>query len=51
MGLRVAAHIETAANFRLALNSGVDLIGHLPAAWQIGAKTYSLTAAAVETNS
>jgi imidazolonepropionase-like amidohydrolase len=39
MGLRVSAHIETAADFRLALNSGVDLIAHLPAAWQIGAKT------------
>jgi Amidohydrolase family len=38
-GLRVAAHIETAADFRLALKSGVDIIAHLPAAWQIGAKT------------
>jgi imidazolonepropionase-like amidohydrolase len=38
-GLRVSAHIETAADFRLALNSGVDIIAHLPAAWQIGAKT------------
>jgi imidazolonepropionase-like amidohydrolase len=38
-GLRVAAHIETAADFRLALNSGVDIIAHLPAAWQIGART------------
>jgi len=39
VGLRVSAHIETAADFRLALNSGVDIIAHLPAAWQIGAKT------------
>jgi imidazolonepropionase-like amidohydrolase len=38
-GLRVSAHIETAADFRLALNSGVDIIAHLPAAWQIGTKT------------
>jgi len=38
-GLRVAAHIETAADFRLALDSGVDIIAHLPAAWQIGPKT------------
>jgi imidazolonepropionase-like amidohydrolase len=38
-GLRVAAHIETAADFRLALRSGVDVIAHLPASWQIGPKT------------
>jgi hypothetical protein len=38
-GLRVSAHIETAADFRLALKSGVDIIAHLPASWQIGAKT------------
>jgi imidazolonepropionase-like amidohydrolase len=38
-GLRVSAHIETAADFRLAVNSGVDIIAHLPAAWQIGEKT------------
>jgi hypothetical protein len=38
-GLRVSTHIETAADFRLALNSGVDIIAHLPASWQIGAKT------------
>jgi hypothetical protein len=37
--LRVSAHIETAADFRLALESGVDIIAHLPASWQIGAKT------------
>jgi hypothetical protein len=38
-GLRVSAHIETAADFRLAVNSGVDIVAHLPASWQIGAKT------------
>jgi hypothetical protein len=38
-GLRVSAHIETAADFRLALDSGVDIVAHLPASWQIGAKT------------
>jgi imidazolonepropionase-like amidohydrolase len=38
-GLRVAAHIETAADFRLALDCGADLIAHLPASWQIGRKT------------
>jgi hypothetical protein len=38
-GLRVAAHIETAADFRLAVDSGVDIIAHLPAAWQIGPRT------------
>jgi imidazolonepropionase-like amidohydrolase len=34
-----AAHIETAADFRLALDCGVDVIAHLPASWQIGRKT------------
>lgn len=29
-GLRVSAHIETAADFRVALDAGVDLIAHLP---------------------
>ncbi len=38
-GLRVSAHIETAADFRLAVEAGVDLIAHLPAAWQIGEET------------
>jgi hypothetical protein len=38
-GLRVSAHIETAADFRLALDSDVDIIAHLPASWQIGKKT------------
>jgi hypothetical protein len=39
VGLRVSAHIETAADFRLALRCDVDIIAHLPASWQIGAKT------------
>lgn len=38
-GLRVSAHIETAADFRLAADCGVDIIAHLPASWQIGART------------
>jgi hypothetical protein len=38
-GLRVSAHIETAADFRLAVESGADIIAHLPASWQIGKKT------------
>lgn len=29
-GLRVAAHIETAADFRTAVAAGVDIIAHLP---------------------
>lgn len=29
-GLRVAAHVETVADFRLAVASGVDVIAHLP---------------------
>ena len=29
-GLRVMAHVETAADFRNAVNSGVDIIGHTP---------------------
>jgi imidazolonepropionase-like amidohydrolase len=29
-GLRVAAHIETAADFRVAVTAGVDIIAHLP---------------------
>ena len=29
-GLRVAAHIETAADFRVAVSAGVDVIAHLP---------------------
>ena len=29
-GLRVAAHIETARDFEIAANAGVDLVAHLP---------------------
>ncbi len=29
-GLRVAAHVETAADFRAAVRAGVDMIAHLP---------------------
>lgn len=29
-GLRVAAHVETAADFRLALSAGVDELAHMP---------------------
>jgi glyoxylase-like metal-dependent hydrolase (beta-lactamase superfamily II) len=38
-GLRVSAHIETATDFRTAIAAGVDVIAHLPGAWQIGAQT------------
>ncbi len=38
-GLRVSAHIETAADFRAAVAAGVDIIAHLPGAWQIGPAT------------
>lgn len=38
-GLRVSAHIETAADFRLAVDMGVEIVAHFPASWQIGAKT------------
>lgn len=34
-GLRVAAHIETAADFRAAVKAGVDMIAHLPG-WRVG---------------
>jgi len=34
-GLQVSAHIETAADFRLALDAGVDYIAHLPASWRV----------------
>lgn len=37
--LRVSAHVETAADFRLAVDAGVDVIAHLPAAWQVGPET------------
>lgn len=33
--LRVAAHVETAADFRVAVAAGVDLIAHLPG-WRVG---------------
>jgi imidazolonepropionase-like amidohydrolase len=29
-GLRVSAHIESAADFRLAVEAGVDIVAHLP---------------------
>lgn len=29
-GLRVAAHVETAADFRVAVAAGVDIVAHLP---------------------
>ncbi|MEN8374678.1 MAG: MBL fold metallo-hydrolase [Gemmatimonadota bacterium] len=38
-GLAVSAHIETAADFRVALEAGVDWIAHMPASWQIGEGT------------
>lgn len=38
-GLAVSAHIETAADFRAAVDAGVDWIAHMPAAWQVGAGT------------
>lgn len=34
--LRVAAHIETAEDFRLAVAAGVDIIAHMPGSWRIG---------------
>lgn len=36
-GLRVAAHIETAEDFRIAVAAEVDLIVHMPGSWRIGA--------------
>ena len=38
-GLLVSAHIETAADFRLAVAAGVDWIAHMPASWQVGEGT------------
>lgn len=35
-GLRSSVHIETAADFRLAVKSGTDFIAHLPGSWQVG---------------
>ncbi|HYE46168.1 MAG TPA: amidohydrolase family protein [Caulobacter sp.] len=46
-GLKVSVHIETAADFRLAVASGVDEINHLPGYMWSGvdtAATYALTA-------
>lgn len=38
-GIEVSAHVETAADFELALSAGVDWIAHLPASWQVGEGT------------
>lgn len=38
-GLRVSVHVETAADFRIAVRAGADIIAHLPGAWQIGPRT------------
>lgn len=35
-GLRVAAHIETAEDFRVAVSAGADIIAHMPASWRVG---------------
>jgi glyoxylase-like metal-dependent hydrolase (beta-lactamase superfamily II) len=35
-GLQVSAHIETAADFRLVVEAGVDWVAHMPASWQVG---------------
>lgn len=35
-GLRVSAHPETRADFRVAVEAGADLLAHLPASWLIG---------------
>lgn len=45
-GLRVSAHIETAADFRTATAAGVDEINHLPGYWWPSGKgePYRLTA-------
>ena len=37
--VRVSVHIETAADFRVALDAGADLIAHVPGSWQIGTST------------
>ena len=47
-GLRVAAHVETAADFRCAIEGGVDLIAHTPgygAGEGDDLESFSLTAA------
>lgn len=38
-GLEVSAHVETAADFELAVSAGADWIAHMPASWQIGEGT------------
>jgi len=38
-GLRVTAHVETAADFRLAVSAGVDEIAHLPG-WFVAAPAH-----------
>lgn len=35
-GLRVAAHIETAEDFRRAVAGGVDIMAHMPGSWRLG---------------
>ena len=35
-GLRVSVHPENRADFRAAVESGADIVAHLPASWQIG---------------
>jgi len=46
-GLRVVAHVETAADFRTAVAAGVDEVGHLPGYWWPGGsgEPYRLTEA------
>lgn len=49
-GLRVAAHVESAADFELAVNAGVDILAHLPGySWWKGktADDYRLSDAAI----
>jgi imidazolonepropionase-like amidohydrolase len=48
-GLRVAAHVETAADFRIAVHAGADIIAHLPGLSprvEEGASRYRITDAA-----
>jgi hypothetical protein len=44
-GLPVAAHVYTAADFRAAVNGGVDIVAHLPGGRGTGAAPFLLTAA------
>jgi len=49
-GLKVAVHVETAADFRTAVAAGVDEVAHLPGySWEVGetAEVYRLTGADV----